>query len=136
MRVGGIVVRGAAWALSALVLVATLASPGSPLTVLRASEAQTLLLSGDIAGLAPGAPGALVITVRNPSAEPALVSALDARITASPAGCPRGALEIGTWRGRLVVPAQGSARATLSVVLVSTERACAGASWSLEYSSR
>lgn len=136
MRIGGIVARSVAWALSAVVVVATLAAPGSPLAVLQAAAStQPLVLSGDIAGLVPGAPASLVLTVRNPGSEPALVSALAARIAAAPGGCPADALDIGAWRGRLAVPAHGSASATLPVVLSSAHPACSGASWSLEYSS-
>ena len=136
MRFGGIVATGVAWGLSALLVVAVLALPGSPLGFRPVSaSSQGLVLSGDVSGLAPGVPGTLALTVRNPGDEPAVVRTLSARISESPAGCPRDALAISGWRGALPVPAGGSASASLTVTLTSSDPACAGATWRLEYAS-
>lgn len=137
MHIGRVVARSAAWALSLLVAGVTLAAPGSPLMVLRdASAADPLVISGNLTGMVPGVAGSLVLTVRNDGSEPAMVSGLTARVTAAPAGCPAGALGIGTWQGELAVPAHGAAKAVLPAVLGSSAAGCKGATWSLAYSSR
>ena len=136
MRFGGIVATSVAWALSALLVVAALAAPGSVLDLRNVSASSGgLVLSGDVSGLAPGAPGALVLTVRNPGDAAVVVRTLGARITEAPKGCPADALSIASWRGELPVPAGGSASATLEVTLTSADPACAGATWRLAYAS-
>lgn len=130
------VLRRLAWVAAAGVLAVPLGTPGGPLSLLAVSAQQpSLHITGSVSGLVPGRPAGLTLTVTSRSSSAVVVRALTARVTAASPGCPTSALLVGSWQGRLTVPADGSAQATLPIRLPAHERGCTGASWQLAYTS-
>jgi hypothetical protein len=129
-------VRVPAWIAAAAVLALPFVSPGSPVSLVRmAVEGPSLKITGSIDGLAGGVPARLALTLHSVGSSDTVVRGLTARVTDASTGCPATALTITAWEGRLVVPAHGTATATLPVALHVAPGECVGATWQLAYAS-
>ena len=135
MRVVRVVTSVLAWLVVTLVVLTALARPGGPLALARVALTQpTLSITGGIGGLRPGVPAVLVLDLHNAGEEDVVVRDVRARVDgASSTTCPVDALRITPWHGRLLVPAHGSATASLPVRLSASVRGCQGANWRLSY---
>jgi hypothetical protein len=127
-------VRLLSWLGALAVLAIPFASPGGPLGLVHVAMQQpALTITGSIEGLAAGVPAGLALTLHSSADAAVEVHRLTARVTGVSSGCLETALVIKAWAGRLVVPARGSAIATLPVQVTSTH--CVGATWQLAYTS-
>ncbi|MBK5308021.1 MAG: hypothetical protein JJD92_15150 [Frankiaceae bacterium] len=129
--------RGFTWLAAAAVLAVPFFSPGSPVSLVRVAmeEPAHVSISGSIQGLRPDVAAALSLTLRNDAAAAVVVRSLTARVTGASPGCAPSALSIGSWSGRLVVPAHGQSTASVPVKLHDPAGSCAGATWKLSYTS-
>lgn len=137
MRALSLIGRGASWAVAAAIVAVPFASPGGPLSLVPVDFAQPapLTIAGDIAGLRAHHPGRLTLTLRSRANEAVVVTAVTARVTAAPRGCPAGALTVGGWTGHVVVPGQGSTAVSVPITLQADAAACLGGTWQLTYAS-
>jgi hypothetical protein len=129
--------RRITWLPAAAVIALPFFTPGSPVSMVPVSMAQSqqLSISGDIAGLREGAAAGLTLTLTNASDAVSTVHAITVRVTGASAGCPAGALSPAAWAGTLAVPAHGAARAVVPVTLHAAAGRCSNATWKLAYTS-
>lgn len=129
--------RGLTWLAAAAVLAVPFLSPGSPVSLVQVAleKSAQLTISGSVEGLRHDLPAALALTLSSGSDTAVVVRSLTARVTGASAGCPANALSIGSWTGRLVVPAHGHAAADVPVRLRDVGSKCTGATWQLSYTS-
>lgn len=120
-------VRVAAWLLAGGLGGLQLLQPA-----LAAGRPPELVVSGEVAGLQAGVPSPLVLTVRNPGDVDAIVARLEVTVTSGGGSCPASALVVQDWRGRLLVPAGGSAQQSVQAVLAAD---CGDARFDLHYES-
>lgn len=126
--------RSAAWLAVLLVLAATVSAPGGLLSWFGTADASPALrITGSIAGLEPGRPGILHLVLENSADDVAVVRILTVDVTRAPASCSASSLRITPWRGRLLVPAQGTAVAEVAMSLMSRAAGCSGVTWELAY---
>ena len=97
--------------------------------MLSTAEQPVIRVSGDIAGLTPGKPGRLVLTVHNDSGTVAEVHHLSAVPAAQVPGCD---IAVRPWAGEMAVPARGTGKRALQVTVTGAK--CSGATWQLNYS--
>jgi hypothetical protein len=129
-------VRVPVWIAAVAVLAVPFVSPGSPVSLVRmAVEGPSLKITGNIDGLSAGVPARLALTLHSAGSSDTVVTGLTARVTGSPNGCPATSLTIKPWEGRLLVPAHGTATASLPVALHVAPGECVGATWQLAYAS-
>ena len=97
---------------------------------LTSQQEPQLQISGDVTGLSVARPGTLRLTVTNPGDQDAVVRRLEAAPREQVPGCR---LTVEPFEGPLVVPADGTAAATLTVRIAGAR--CVGARWDLDYAS-
>jgi hypothetical protein len=76
-----------------------------------------LQVSGQVAGLFPGARRRLQVRIHNRSPRTVTVRSVSVRVRSPRRGCPRAALRIGRFHGRLVLRGHSSRRIALPVAL-------------------
>jgi len=97
-------------------------------------SARSFVVSGDVAGLAPGVTRTLSVRLSNPNASAISVEALAVTVGASGTGCPGTTLQVGDFAGPVLVPGGGEARTSLPVTMaVSAPPGCQGATFPLTY---
>jgi hypothetical protein len=131
------VVRRASWLPAAAVIAVPFFTPGSPVSLVPVAMEQStqLTISGSVEGLRHDAASVLSLTLRSAGDAAVTVRSISVRVTGATAGCPLTALSAGAWSGTLVVPAHGSAQASVPVSLRDAANRCAGATWQLAYTS-
>ena len=113
----------------AIMLIAWYGAPAS------AVAEQSFSISGSVAGLAPGIPTALPVTLGNPSAQPITVSQVRVTAADASAGCPASNFVSQEVGGPMVIPGHGQSQQALPVILASNApTACQGASFPLTFS--
>jgi hypothetical protein len=93
-------------------------------------------LSGSVAGLLPGKPVPLRLTVSNPDSQPIRLTSATATARAASSACPAGLLSVTTFSGtpQTVVAARGQAVIELTVTLsAQAPNACKLVSFPLTY---
>lgn len=118
-------VAGAAWAAQDVAL------------DVHTGDAPALTLSGGIADVTPGAPGAVLrLAVANRGGTATRITTVRADVTGvahAPASCQR-YLTVAQWHGALTVPAYGTSTVELpTVIAAGLPPACAAATWGLRY---
>lgn len=99
-------------------------------------------ISGTVAGLVPGQPGTLPLTITNPNPWPIQVLTLDTGVNA-PAGspCPPSTLTVGDYTytdgARFAAPAKGTVQVSVPIELTDSatqdQTGCAGSSFPLTF---
>jgi hypothetical protein len=109
-------------------------APSQPVTAVAAT-AGSFPISGDIAGLYPGAQLPLVLTVHNPQHFAIVVTTLSVSVGDAAPGCTAANLTATSFSGQLQVPALGAAAVSVHVTMVhSAPNACQGVVFPLHYS--
>lgn len=108
-------------------------SPSQPGVTLPAA-AGSFRISGNVAGLYPGAHFPLVLTVTNPEHFAIVVTTLSVAVGNAKPGCGAANLTATSFSGHLPVPASGTAATKVKVTLAhSAPNACQGAVFPLRY---
>jgi hypothetical protein len=111
----------------------TAGAPTQPATI--STAAGSFRISGNVAGLYPGAQLPLVLTVTNPEHFAIVVTTLSVSIGAAAPGCAAVNLTATSFSGQLQVPAGGTATLSVHVAMAhSAPDACQGAVFPLRYS--
>jgi len=98
------------------------------------SSAASFVVSGDVAGLAPGVTRTLSLRLSNPNGSAISVEALEVTVGDSATGCPGATLRVGAFTGPVLVPGDGAAGAALPVTMAaSAAPVCQGATFPLTY---
>lgn len=96
--------------------------------------AESFVVSGDVAGLAPGLTRTLSVRLSNPNRAAISVEALVVTVGDSPTGCSGDTLQVGALGGPVLVPAGGEAQASLPVTMAaSAPSVCQDATFPLTY---
>src|SRR5512144_3248138 len=85
----------------------------------NSSTGHAFTLSGSVAGLLPGKPASLRLTVANPESQPIRLTSATAPARAASSACPAGLLTITTFSGtpETIVAARGQTVIELTVTL-------------------
>lgn len=111
----------------------TAAGPSQPVTTSTATSG-SFRISGNVAGLYPGAKLHLVLTVTNPQQFAIVVNKLSVSVVAAAPGCAAANLTATSFSGNLQVPKLGTAAVSLQVTLAhSAPNACQGVVFPLHY---
>jgi hypothetical protein len=98
------------------------------------SSAASFVVSGDVAGLAPGVTRTLSLRLSNPNGSAISVEVLEVTVGDSATGCSAGTLRVGAFTGPVLVPGGGEAQASLPVTMAaSAPSVCQGATFPLTY---
>lgn len=96
--------------------------------------AESFVVSGDVAGLAPGVTRPLFLRLSNPNRAAISVEALLVTVGDSPGGCSAHTLRVGGLAGPVLVPGGGEAQASLPVTMAaSAPSVCEDATFPLTY---
>ena len=97
-------------------------------------SAESFVVSGDVAGLAPGVTRTLSLRLSNPNRDAISVEALVVTVGDSSTGCSGDTLQVGALAGPVLVPGSGEAGASLPVTMASSAPSvCQGATFRLTY---
>ena len=96
--------------------------------------AESFVVSGDVAGLAPGVTHPLSLRLSNPNRAAISVEGLVVTVGDSPAGCSGDTLQVGGLAGPVLVPGGGEAQVSLPVTMAASAPAiCQDATFPLTY---
>jgi hypothetical protein len=116
---------------------------GRQAALMRAAAADApghaFTISGTVAGLVPGKPMPLLLTVHNTEAQPIRVTSLTATAQAASKSCPASLVAISTYPGnpQTVVAARSQAVVALSITLsAETPDGCRRVSFPLSYTGK
>jgi hypothetical protein len=110
------------------------AGKSDPSVTTSPTAAGSFRISGNVAGLYPGAHLPLVLTVTNPEHFAIVVTTLSVSAGNAAPGCGAANLATTSFSGNLHVPASGTATATVHVTLAhSAPNACQGVVFPLRY---
>lgn len=127
--------RIAAIAASLLTLVGLLAAV--PAAGKQGPRLGSFRVTGSVEGLTPGAPGTLLVKVRNPYRRAMTLVSLTTHVGDASRKCTRWNLDVGPFRGRLRVPRGRTRVARLSVRMPATAAPeCRGAKFPLAFRAR
>jgi hypothetical protein len=91
-------------------------------------------ISGRVAGFYPGASVPLVLTLRNGNSFAISVTSVEVSVRPAGSGCGPANIEVGSFHGPVVVAAEDSATAEISMRMVEDpDDACQGATFPLDY---
>jgi hypothetical protein len=94
----------------------------------------TFAISGRVAGFYPGASIPLVLTFTNPNSYAISVTSLEVSVRPAGSGCGPANLQVGPFHGPVVVAAEDSVTAEISMhMLENPDNACQGAVFPLDY---
>ena len=112
---------------------AAVSDPGA--APLMTGSSSRFSISGNVAGLYPGASLLLVLTISNPQQFAIVVNSITTSVGSPSASCSAANLSVSSFLGSLAVPAQGTATVTVTATMPhSAPNACQGAVFPLQYS--
>ena len=92
-------------------------------------------ITGNVAGLFPGASLPLVLTVANPEPFPMLVTSISTTVSSPSSQCPGSLVVVTPFSGAHAVPAHGSSQVTVTASLAhAAPNACQGVTFPFHYS--